>query len=139
MKRLRLIAAVWCVPVAIIGGRCATAPPQVHEFYIDSRIAAAEHDTAERRLEAGETPATWQFTAKVSLDWQFDIVVDDVRLRDLEALKGFVARLRRGSTLRFIQGCIWWEGQPLATQAEIDDLRHHCEKHGVIFEIVGGG
>jgi hypothetical protein len=82
---------------------------------------------------------TWLSTGKASLDLEFEIVVDDVRLPDVDALKGFVARLGRGSTLRFVQGCIWWEGQPLAARAEIDDLRHHCEKHGVIFEIVGGG
>jgi hypothetical protein len=111
--RVWSITAVCLGVVILTAGGCATVAQRPHDFYID--------------------------LVKDASGGRFAFVVDGARLRDLEALKHFVAHLRRGSSLRWVQLCTWVEGQPLTTQAEIDDIRRHCEKHGVTFEIVGGG
>jgi hypothetical protein len=70
---------------------------------------------------------------------EYVFVLGGVAFRTVDGLKRFVSHLKRGTTLRWNQSCIWMGGEPLSTQEEIEEFRKHCERAGVSFQIVGGG
>jgi len=67
------------------------------------------------------------------------LIIGGVVLKNVSEVKDYVSTLSPGSTLQWTPSCFPSMGQPLATEAEINDLKQFCEKRGVKFIVIPAG
>ena len=60
--------------------------------------------------------------------------------KSLDALKGFIANMPKGSTLEWNPGCIRSGGEPLlSSEKDMQEFKEFCKNHQINFVLVPSG
>ena len=114
-----------------------------HFITIVCLLAAPALNASEAPATASQPPAytmaiaCFSDTVAARPEWIF--VLGGVAFRSLEALKDGITRFPRGSTLTWAPSCKRIGGEPLSSEAELEDFAAHCKSHGIRFILVPSG